>query len=311
MIKVLITGATGFLGSYITERLVNTGLFDVVAVKRRASDLWRCNSYKNKINWLNLDDEEWMSAALSFSPDVIIHCAWSGVVASDRLDWGGQLKNLDLLLALLEIARKSKSSKFVGLGSQAEYGRFSGKIEESAVAKPNTAYGAVKLMSCNLVESYCTENNIDWFWLRLFPLFGPKEDLNWLLPSVMKSINDGKEMDLTPGEQRYAYLYVKDFSNLIYKIVVSPPGSLSGVYNISATSAVSLKELVTRIRDVVNPAVRLNFGALPYRHYQTMHMEGDMSKYLNAFGEVEDADFEKKIIETIEYYMIKFAENGD
>jgi UDP-glucose 4-epimerase len=311
MIKVFITGVSGFLGAHITEELISKEGVEILALKRISSDLWRCDKFKDKITWANLDTQNWKNDVLNFKPDIIIHSAWSGVVADDRLNWKSQIQNLDLLLELLEIAKEVKTAKFIGLGSQAEYGTFSGKISESAIANPNTAYGAVKLMSCNLVQSYCAVNNIEWFWLRLFPLFGPKEDLRMLIPSVAKTIFDGKEMELTPGLQRYAYLYVEDFSRILCNIALHSKSSTSGVYNISSINTISLKELVEKIRDVINPSIKLNFGVLPYRYYQTMHMEGDMNKYHNAFGEINYSNFDHKIITTINYYRSKFSADGN
>jgi nucleoside-diphosphate-sugar epimerase len=311
MNRVLITGISGFLGAHIAEKALTIGSIKIMGLKRSTSNLWRCDDYKNEITWVDSDNVNWKNEVTSFSPNIIIHSAWSGVYANDRLNWKSQIENLYFLLELLEIANATKTSKFIGLGSQAEYGTFSGKISETAIAKPNTAYGAVKLMACNLVESYCTENNLDWFWLRLFPLFGPKEDLQWLLPSVIRTIFDGTEMNLTPGLQRYAYLYVKDFSQLVLNMILNSKSSISGIYNISSTNTISLKQLVQKIGNVINPSVNLNFGALPYRHYQSMHMEGDMTKYQNAFGEMNISNFDDEVLNTINYYLSKFKTSGN
>lgn len=309
MTKVFLTGTSGFLGAYIAEELIKAESVEILALKRSSSSLWRCDNFINRIDWINSDIPEWEKKVTDFAPDVIIHSAWSGVAADDRLDWKSQIQNLDILFKLLEIAKEAKSSKFIALGSQAEYGTFSGNIAESAIPHPNTAYGTVKLMSCNLVESYCTENGINWFWLRLFPLFGPKEGLQWLLPSLIKSIYEGKEMNLTPGLQRYAYLYVEDFSKFVTKIVFESRSSISGIYNISSTNTISLKELVEKIRNKINPSVKLNFGALPYRPYQSMHIEGDITKYKSIFGDISFSDFDDKILTTINYFISKLSMN--
>jgi len=306
---VLLTGATGFLGAHIAERLLELPNCKLIALKRRSSDTWRCNEFTHQIVWINLDDEDWRQQVSNYNISVVIHAAWNGVAAGDRLAWASQLDNLNLVQQLLELSKNMGIEKFIGLGSQAEYGTFSGIVDENAPANPNTAYGTVKLMALQLVRSFCTEAGINWYWLRLFPLFGEKEDTNWLLPSVIKNMYNGTPMDLTPGMQRYAYLYVKDFAEMMGAIVNSDKAE-SGIFNISSSEAITLKYLVEQIRNHVNPDVALNFGALPYRSYQTMHMEGNMSRFKTVFGQPRVTSFNESLTNTITYFLNRVKIDG-
>ncbi|GEO11616.1 NAD-dependent epimerase/dehydratase family protein [Segetibacter aerophilus] len=305
MSKVLISGVSGFLGSYIAERLLRDGN-EVIGLKRSTSNLFRCENFVEQVVWINVDETNWKQQVLKLGPDIIIHSAWSGVSADKRVAWKEQLSNLEMVLDLLELGAELKISKFMGLGSQAEYGTFSGKVDESYSANPNTAYGAVKLMASTLAKSFCEASNINWYWLRLFPMFGEKEDQNWLIPSVIKSILDKKSMDLTPGMQKYAYLYVKDFAEYVAILIGKNLSSTAaGVYNISSDRAITLKELIEKIRDRIDASVTLNFGALPYRSYQSMHLEGDMSKFNSTIERIKLTDFDKALYQTIDYYINK------
>jgi nucleoside-diphosphate-sugar epimerase len=302
--KVLITGASGFLGSHIAEKFLIQG-WKVIGLKRISSNLWRCEDFVDQIEWLDVDSEKFSEQIIDLCPDVIIHSAWGGVAANDRVQYKPQLNNLKLLLDLLNIANAVKC-KFIGLGSQAEYGTFFGKIDEQYPVDPNTAYGVVKLMSCSLVRGFCNANELDWFWLRLFPVFGEKEDDNWLIPSVIKKVALGAEMELTPGLQRYAYIYVKDLSACVFKIAsLYLSKSVSGIYNISGEGAITLRELVEKIRDAVDVKVKLNFGALNYRPYQSMYMEGDTTKFSQNINKIIFSDFNESLNKTIQYYLAK------
>ena len=92
MKTILITGATGFLGSHIAEELINQG-FNVIALKRSTSNLWRCNGFSDKIKWIysdNLINAE--PEIIKCNPDILIHAAWNGVKAIDRDSWNEQEK---------------------------------------------------------------------------------------------------------------------------------------------------------------------------------------------------------------------------
>jgi nucleoside-diphosphate-sugar epimerase len=207
------------------------------------------------------------------------------------------------LVSLLDVAKAVGVKKIIFLGSQAEYGNIDGKISEEHKANALNAYGSIKLACQEIVKTYCETNTINWIWLRLFSLFGEKENQNWLIPSLIQSMLTTQQMDFTPGDQKYAYLYVKDFALILDKIIAMPIES--GVYNISSNETRTIKSLLEDIRNYINPAFLLNFGALQYRKNQSMHMEGEMSKLWSQIGEVEMTDYNKALHNSLNYYLKK------
>jgi len=301
MNKVLITGITGFLGSHIAENLIASNI-TVIGLKRKNSDIWRCRDFEDAIHWIDLDEEEgYVKELSSMDFDTVIHGAWIGVESDLRDNWVEQSKNISFLLSLLEISKNVGASKFIFLGSQAEYGNFNGKINELYPANALNAYASVKLACLELVKTFCLTNNINWIWLRLFSFFGEKENSNWLIPSLIHSMKIENQKDFTNGEQKYAYLYVKDFAAIMNKVVKS--SIQSGVYNVSSSEVRSIKSLIEEVRDYVNPNFVLNFGVLPYRENQSMHMEGDCEKLFSQIGRISSTDFRKALVNTLEYYI--------
>ena len=299
--RILITGITGFLGSHIAENLVNND-FQVIGLKRKDADIWRCEGFKDKIIWVDIDKDGFFKEELEkHSFESIIHGAWIGVESDLRDSWNEQAKNIPFLLSLLGVAKAVGVKKFVFLGSQAEYGNIGGKISENHSINALNAYGSLKLACLEIVKTFCGMNDINWIWLRLFSLFGEKENQNWLIPSLINSMLTSKQMDFTPGEQKYAYLYVNDFSLIMRKIVTM--SVQSGVYNISSYETRTIKSLIEHIRNYVNPEFTLNFGALNYRNNQSMHMEGDISKLCGQIGEIELTDFRISLQNTLNYYL--------
>lgn len=303
MSKVLITGITGFLGSNIAENLISNSI-KVAGLKRKNSDLWRCQEFKDKIDWLDiLDDGSFINQLEDHSIDTIIHAAWIGVESNERNNWNEQSKNVTFLINLLEAAKKLNIKKIIFLGSQAEYGNINGKISENYQTNALNAYGATKLACLEIFKSFCLINDINWIWLRLFSVFGEKENSNWLIPSLINSMLNKNEMDLTLGEQKYAYLYVKDYAEIMRKIITEDINS--GIYNISSDQVRTIRSLIEDIRNAVNPEFHLNFGALNYRSGQSMHMEGDMQKLSSQIGKIKFSNYHTALENTLNYYLKK------
>jgi nucleoside-diphosphate-sugar epimerase len=280
---ILLTGATGFLGSQIADILVNNDI-QLVALKRKNSDCYRCNSFNNKINWVDIDAEGyWKEKVINLKPTHIIHCAWIGVQAHERDDLKTQLQNISFLADLLEISGVMKLTQFISFGSQAEYGILDSKVSENSIVKPVSLYGASKVASQQIIKTFCNSNEIKWVWLRLFSFLGENENNNWLIPSLINKIIKGEVMDMTAGEQKYSYMFVNDFALIILKIINS--NVESGIYNLSGDELISIKELVNLIGKKLNSSPKVNWGALPYRLNQSMHIEGNTSKLRNQIGD--------------------------
>jgi nucleoside-diphosphate-sugar epimerase len=299
MANILLTGATGFLGSHIAKKLLSSGN-KVIATRRSESNAWRCAEFYDQIQWIDIEDSAWKGNLSDSGISVIIHAAWIGVEAADRDDVRIQSKNIDLIIELLELGNAIKVEKFIFLGSQAEYGILNDIVTEDLSCNPSNAYGAVKLAALEIVKFFCAKNNITWVWLRVFSLFGPKENRSWLIPALLSKIKTEKEMDFTLGLQKYAYLFVDDFTLIISRIVALPVRT--GVYNVSGIEPLYLKDIIRKIVSVVNPEFKLNFGVLPYRDSQSMHIQGDMSKLIMEIDSIEFSNFDKSLANTIRYY---------
>ncbi|MBF4492909.1 NAD(P)-dependent oxidoreductase [Flavobacterium sp. MR2016-29] len=302
MRNVLITGITGFLGSHIAENLISNNI-NVVGLKRENSDLWRCDEIKDKVVWVDIPKNGSLKSLTNYSFDTIIHAAWIGVESNDRDNWIEQSKNVTFFVELLEIAKVLQVKKIIFLGSQAEYGIINSKIYEDFETNALNAYAATKLACLEILKSFSSINNINWIWLRLFSVFGEKENSNWLIPSLVNSMLNKNEMDFTLGEQKYAYLYVKDFAEIINRIVVKDIES--GVYNISSSETRTIRSLIEDIKNLINPEFVLNFGVLNYRSGQSMHMEGNMQKLSAQIGKIQFSNYNIALQNTLNYYLKK------
>ena len=303
--KVFVTGATGFIGSYLVKLLIDEG-YDLLCLKRDSSELFRFEDYKTPINWINTTDD-WQNTLKEFQPEAIINLAWDGVSSADRIIWQKQVPNINFQQELLNLSVECGVKKFIGIGSQSEYGDFEGVIDETFPVNPKTAYAASKLACQSLLKCFCEINHIEWYWFREFPLFGPYETDRWLIPSLIKAMCTKDSMDLTPGEQLLPYLFVGECA----KALASPlkTGDKSGIYNVCADNPQPLKELVTMIKNKVNPDFKLNFGALPYRYGQSMFMGSHTDKLAQNLYTLDTSSFEERINDTIKYYINLYGQH--
>jgi nucleoside-diphosphate-sugar epimerase len=306
--KILVTGITGFIGSHIAEALLQVN-YDVIGLIRRNSDCWRCVDSMNKITWVNTEDN-YIEKLIALKPDIIIHCAWEGAAAEKREDIHIQTENVLFLQTILDLAVKLKVEKFIGLGSQAEYGFLSKPVKENAKLNPDSEYGKAKALASENVRFFCEPQEINWFWLRLFSFYGPKEATNWFIPHIITSFaSNNEEIKLSAGTQKYAYLYIKDLVKYLIKLVETKDVQ-SGIFNISGTRAVELRQIVLDIKKQFETSTTdLQFGAVPSRENQSKILRGVMSKFHKNVGKINRTSFSVGLKETIKYYQNKIHES--
>jgi nucleoside-diphosphate-sugar epimerase len=298
--KIFITGGSGFLGSAVIANLINRE-YEILAAKRIDTNLYRCLKFQNKIQWVDVDDNSFIQEVVAFNPEIILHSAWTGVSSIERQDWNLQMKNFELLNKILEIGKQIKLKKILVLGSQAEYGNINQKVDEFYTNNANDAYSACKLASQLIIKTFCDQYNINWYWLRVFSVFGPGEAENWFIPLIIIKQLNNEDMDLTACEQRYDYLYIDDFAAMVTKVVASDYAP-SGIYNICSGQSTSLKTIVEIIMEHISSKGKLKIGVLPYRPNQSMEITGSNDKYNVTFEPVEKTLLSNAISNTIAYY---------
>lgn len=295
--KILVTGATGFLGYHVVKEALKQG-HEILCLRRRTSKNPFTEEENKHIDWFCLDDENYKEIVDTFAPDVLVHGAWGGVNAADRNDEQLQQKNVEFSLFLSKLY---PYKQIIAMGSQDEYGFINEIVEETHSLSPLTQYGKKKIEYCALLSDYCKESNIEMHWLRIFNMYGTMQASNWVIPAVMSRCLSGEaEMDTTLGEQKYAYLYADDFG----RAVVSMFGvqGVSGIYNISASTPVALRDLFNLIKEKTGSSIKFNYGAVPYREGQSMMICGNASKFKNAFGEFETIALEQGLEMLINNY---------
>lgn len=300
--RCLVTGASGHLGSFLVRRLLREGA-EVTILVRPQSDLWRLGDVLNQVRVLraDLNDLSPVSAELmTLRAETVFHLAWHGVSADNRNDPEQINRNVVGSLALFKAVQAAGCGCWVGVGSQAEYGPYAIPLTEDLPTRPVTAYGIAKLSVGMLTQKLSELSGCRYLWFRLLATYGPKDDERHLIPATILQLLAGKKPALTPGEQKWDYLYVEDAAEAIAGAVAH--SGAAGVYNLGSGVSVSVRHIVEFIRDTIDPSLALGLGDVPYREDQLMLLQANTGKLTRDTGWTPKTTLSSGLLQTIEWH---------
>ena len=304
-IRCVVTGASGFLGSSLVRALVKRG-HSTLAVVRPESNLWRLSEVRADVTfaYATLNDISSIEKPIAdFAPDVVFHLAWSGGDSSKYVNSIDQMNNVPGSLELVNIAGRAQAKAFVFFGSAAEYGRFSIPVSENDVEEPRNLYGATKLVTMQATRSLCAMWKMRFCGMRPFWVYGPRDSEKRMIPSLIEQLLDRKRPTLTKGDQVWDYLYVEDAMDALLRLAEC--SSAEGVFNLGSGVPVVLRDVVERIRDIIDPGLEVGFGDIPYAPNQIMHLEASIDRLKGATGWEPSVGLEQGLQETINWHQFQ------
>ena len=256
MKKVLLTGATGFIGSKVTAELLERG-YEVHALVWPEVHADNTGLIQHKMNVLDAAAVDAFLAENHF--ENLIHLAWfvgkKCHVSDLNLDW------VVASLNLLKSFQKYGGKKFVGAGTCSEYEYKYGYLTEDVTpTNPGTLYGNGKHAVYELAQIFCKQNDIDFKWPRIFNLYGPNEKPQRLMPSVINSCLNGEDVKVSDCLKFQDYLHVEDTARGIVDVFES---DVQGAVNICSGKPVQLRYIVNKIAELTDFKGKIMWGAVP------------------------------------------------
>jgi nucleoside-diphosphate-sugar epimerase len=300
--RALVTGATGFVGSWLTEHLVQQG-HTVAVLRREATRPWRIERVLPHVTSIAGDLENPAAAAAEitrFAPDTVFHAAWHGVAGAHRNDPEQITRNVQSTGTLASLAAEAGCKTFVALGSQAEYGPQDRMLSESDPTEPTSAYGVAKLCAFQVSCHVARQKGMRLAWIRNFSLYGPRDNPDYMIPSIVAKLLRREKPSLTAGEQLWDYLYVQDAAEAIAGVAQTP--GAEGVFNLGSGRAESIRRTVEQIRDLIDPSLPLGFDEVAYRPDQVMHLQADISRLSAATGWTPHTTLADGLARTIQWH---------
>ncbi len=304
--RVLVLGASGFIGYWVARALRDQGAHLICAV-RSAEGAERLSREQlgTVVVRRDLEDlvalREWVPA---LRPSLVINLAGYGVDRGERDEATAQRLNVDLVEVLAQVMAAMPRDPWTGarlvhVGSALEYGTTGGTLREESPCAPTTMYGRSKLAGTQALQHVASATGVAACVARLFTVFGPGEHDGRLLPTLLAAAESGADVPLSAGTQRRDFTYVEEVAEGLLRLSVSDaePGE---VVHVATGSMSTVRDFVTSAAGVLRiPASRLAFGAVPTRA-EEMGNDGVSIAHLRALtGWSPDDDIVSGVARTI------------
>ena len=268
IMKVLVTGASGYLGQGIVRAIIDTGN-DVIATGHRN---------------INIDNRAEVILCDLFSvdnpyeyfgkPDAVLHLAWRDgfVHYSDR-----HIEDLPKHYEFIKSMAESGCKHIAVMGSMHEIGFYEGSINENTPCNPITPYGIAKNALRELTEMICKQNNIVFQWMRGFYIVGNTEYGYSIFSKITEAVKKGqKDFPFTLGQNQYDFIDYDEFCLQVAATINQQREQ--GIINICSGKPEKLADRVERFIKENKYDIKLKYGAFPDRPYDSKAVWGDNRK---------------------------------
>ncbi len=294
MKRVLLTGATGFIGRNVVNELIQKGYTvfapsnsvslsenkDLIQIKLDLFDKLATENFLKENKFENLIHLAWYTDAKCHSSDV-------------NMDWTA------LSINLLKSFKNNGGKKALFAGSMSEYDFSYGYLKENLTPLTNSSlYGKCKASLYEIASSYAMQCDLDFKWARIFNVYGPYEKKSRLMPSVICSILNNEDVKVSPCTKTQDYLHVFDIASGIVALFES---DVKGAVNISSGKPVVLKSIVEKISELMDYKGKILYGAIP-ANFEDNFVVGCNEKLLNDVGWTQKIDLEEGLKQTIDWW---------
>jgi nucleoside-diphosphate-sugar epimerase len=268
--KICITGANGFLGSW-TSRVLSED-FEVFSIIRENSNQDNLIP-EPAVHVISEKTENWSALINDINPQALIMLDWQGVGNLQRNDLE-QHTNIKRIQSFVKELRQLEL--IIGVGSQAELGAQRGQLLEDQIEKPTTEYGKAKQATREMLFKHFKGSRTKLKWARIFSTYGALDTGNWLIPNLIRSLNQDKEFDLTEGSQIWSYLHAYDAALGFRQIIL---GGEPGIYNFGNPKTNLIRDVCTELASIMGKDSKLlKFGAIPMRSDQVYQLNVSTKK---------------------------------
>ena len=301
MQKVVITGGTGFIGSWLVEDMLEQSI-EVIMLVRDISKCSYCDRAGVTVIQYNSSAYDELKGKKD-SIDAFYHLGWGGVSTQDKNDCELQLENINFSMKMLEYAHEIGAAKFIGIGTVAEYSFCESIMDVNAKQTPNDMYGAAKTAVHYLLETRARLLKMPFIWTVIPSTFGEGRRDNNIITYTILSLLRGEKPEYGYLTQMWDFLYVKEVVRALRYI--GERGLSEKTYAIGSGVFKPLKDYIVMIRDIINPELELGIGAKPALSDKVFSSCVSIYDLTKDTGFVPEISFEEGIRKTIEYYKTK------
>lgn len=289
--KILITGATGFLGSHLLPALIEKG-YNIVILKRSFSNIWRIQNVLSQIKSYDIDKVSIKKIFDENKIGGIIHLATDYGRKNDNNIIQMIRANIELPAHLLDLGIKNKIIFFINTHTfwNSKY----------------SLYSAMKNSFIEIAKYFSANFNVKFINMKIEHMYGEKDEYSKFIPFVIKNILEDKKIKVTKGEQKRDFIYVNDVADAYLK-VLNNLGNLNNnfiEFEIGTGESISLRDLLSKIEEVINKKANKNikWGAIPYKKNEIFDSKANIEKAKNILGWYPNYDISNGLKRTINWY---------
>lgn len=303
MKKAIITGATGMIGNALLHKCIENNVEVLAIVRSNSKNLYRvptsplvhiceCNLDKLKIQDFQNYGNDW---------DVFYHFAWNFTSSQYRDDVKHQYLNIGYTLDAAELAGLLGCTKFIGAGSQAEFGPMDvKKISPDMPSNPVTAYGIAKLASEKMSFLLAKQKEMNCIWARIFSVYGKYDLPTTMISESISKMLRGEKMSYTTATQLWDYLYSEDAGEAFYLMGQKATGHK--VYCVGSGIGKPLYSYIEQMKNIINPKLEIGIGEIKTQNIP-LNLCADITSLQNDTGFYPKIKFEEGINRIIQSYL--------
>ncbi len=302
--RVVVIGATGLVGSALTQKFLHDGWEVTATVRDAGSVAWVADALRGArvATLVDLLDGEAVGALLrECRPQVVINCV--GVLSGSGLGAARAYgdANMTGVAVALDACVRSNVGRAVVLGSGFEYVPASYPLDEKAPIGPTILYGATKAAGSVIANYFRAVASLDVCVVRPFSVYGPRERRNRFVPHVITAALSGRPIEMSAGAQRRDYLYVEDLAQGLARLA-SHEGSLPKAINFAGPEEHTLLDIATIALEIVGSPAPLRAGVRPENPGDRPIFLGDSGLAQEILGWRPAHDLRSGLAKTIEWY---------
>ena len=299
--RILVTGATGFVGACLVRRLVSFG-HEVHIFTRNQSNKWRIADVIQCLtnHQVDLCDHENVQTTINtIKPRIIYHLATYGGFASQQNTKCMIESNVMGTVNLLQACERVGFDYFVNTGSSSEYGLKEEPMKESDLPMPIGDYGVSKAAATLYCQSEAIQKKMSIVTLRLFSPYGNWDDPKRLIPYVIKSLLRGQSPQLSTPASVRDYIFIDDVLDF-YQMIVTKPSLGGSIFNVGSGVQHSIGEVVAMMTKIIGNGIKPVWGATEQKRPEPRLWRADITK-ASQTGLVLQSDLEQGLRSTISW----------